>query len=69
MNYTIKFRYTVGQEVWIIPFSTKGRIIEISIHLRGIVYEVRHISGDRISFSYLYEDELENYTKQDKLIP
>lgn len=67
MTYTIQLKHTVGQDVWIIPFNTKGKIIEISINSSRIIFEVRHIQGSSIYFSYLYEDELEEYKAQDLL--
>lgn len=67
MSYTITLRHTIGQEVWILPFDTRGKIIEISINASRIVFEVRYIQGSSICFSYLYEDELEAYKGQDTL--
>lgn len=67
MSYTITFKYTIGQDVWIVPFDTKGKILEISINSSRIIYEVRYFQETSICISYLYEEELENYTAQDLL--
>lgn len=67
MSYTTTFKYTIGQDVWIVPFGTKGKILEISINSSRIIFEVRYFLGTSIYISYLYEDELEDYKAQDLL--
>lgn len=67
MSYTIKLPFTLNQNVWITPFNKKGKIIEIHLMRSHIVYEVRHFQEESIAISYLYEEELENYTAQDLL--
>ena len=66
-KYMIYLDFTLDQDVWILPFSVKGKIVEIHL-MRGMtVYEVRHIRETSIAISFLYQEELEEYKEQDIL--
>lgn len=60
--YKVNLKFTLNQQVNITPFNTVGKITEIIINPRGILYEVRYFKDDSIHFSYLYEEELECVT-------
>lgn len=56
--YNIQFKFTLGQQVKILPFDREGTIVELSVIHRGVVYQVRYLGETSVLYDYFHGNEL-----------
>ncbi len=56
--YQMQFKYTVGQQIGILPLGIKGRVLGINLSGSGITYDVRYLTQEGGGVVEVFEDEL-----------